>query len=146
MRARLPIPLVAACLLVAGCGDEDEPARTTQPAATTTAEAAAPDARSRARNIAVAMEACFAESQDYAQCDDPKELRQPGLELGDPGEGAAQPKPGKSYITVAERDEYAIVVKAEDGTRFVLARAEGGQPLRLCDPAGRSGCGPDGDW
>lgn len=147
MHVRPLIVLLAACLLVPACGEEDEPAERAQTeAATTATDTGGEDARAKARSIATAMESCYAENQDYAKCDDAQELGQPDLELGDPGEGAAQPEPGKSYITVADREQYSIVVKADDGTRFVFARSVDGPPLRLCDPAGRSGCGPDGDW
>jgi hypothetical protein len=93
--------------------------------------------------VAVALESCYAQAQDYAQCTSEEALDDPGLALTDPT--AETPEPGEAQIPESGPDEYTIKTAAEDGTLFTIAGG-GGAMSRTCAPPGRSGCGADGRW
>jgi hypothetical protein len=152
------LPILLACLFLAACGGSDgdgdsesgiydDVGETAETAPPETAQAAPPagsdDPRSLARSAVVALETCFAESQDYSRCDTEEELDDPELILADPTAG--EPQPGQVQIPEAGPDEYTVKTIAEDGTLFTIA-GSGGAMSRLCAPPGRSGCGEDGSW
>lgn len=145
------LPILLICLFLAACGGDDGDGDGESGAETATQDTeqqAQPptggdDPRSLARRAVVALETCYAQNQDYSQCDSEEALGDPELILGDPA--ADEPEPGQVQIPEAGIDEYTIKTVAEDGTLFTIAGG-GGAMSRLCTPPGQSGCGEDGSW
>src|SRR3954471_13706507 len=98
---RLWIPLLVLTLL-AGCGgggggDKNTSSSGSQPGA---AQADA-QAKSDARNLESQIEACYVDSQNYAQCRRPPEAAASGLKFG--------PGPGQVEVTKADARTYTAV-------------------------------------
>jgi hypothetical protein len=111
------LALVAALLLVAGCGGGDE-----------NGDAAGQDAeaKAKARTVATELEVCFVEQADYRACTKPADAR---VELE------------------ADVTSFKVTVASESGNTFSLAKAEDGSTEQTCEVKGSEdgGCA-DGTW
>ena len=103
------------------------------------------EAKSNARNLVSHVESCFAETQDYALCNETTELTNTGLNLGN-----AQ---GQVEVTATAADGYTIRAysKSATGTTgwFQIEKTATGS-ARTCALGGVGGCkgtvGSAGDW
>ena len=95
-------------------------------------------AKSNARGLATAVEHCFTETDDYAECDTQPQLEISGLSWG-AGEGQVQ------VISAATR-EFAVRSVSRNGHRFTWTRPETGTVDRSCSPSGEGGCDAAGSW
>ena len=92
-------------------------------------------AKSDARSMVSAMEACYTEVEKYDPCPD-----------GDPGI-AAGTNPGETEVT-SSGDEYAIVAHSQNGNTFTIVKGLDSVVTRSCDTSGgtpRGGC-KGGTW
>jgi type IV pilus assembly protein PilA len=93
-------------------------------------------AKSDVRNLAGAVEACQADSNDYRECDAAADHPRTGLEWGsDPGEVA---------VVDADRRTYAIRAKSRSGREFEWEKGEDSVVTRSCGGEG-GGC-KNGTW
>ncbi|HYH58353.1 MAG TPA: prepilin-type N-terminal cleavage/methylation domain-containing protein [Thermoleophilaceae bacterium] len=103
------------------------------------------EAKSAARNVVSAVESCYTENNDYAQCDTQAELAdvdaKPGVELTD----AIAKKQGAVSITGTD-DAYTIVGYSRTGNTFAIAKASDSSTTRACTTASEGGCPDDGTW
>jgi len=89
------------------------------------------DAKANARSMLSHVEACFVDTQDYAQCNEPSELGTTGLAWG----GGA----GQVYVTGDSQttgNSMALNAMSKTGTRFKLWKSNGGRTLRACITTG----------
>jgi type IV pilus assembly protein PilA len=104
-------------------------------------------AKSDARNLVSHVESCFADTQDYAQCDTVAELTNggttnTGLSLVD---GA--PGQGQVSVTAAALNTYTITAASKNaGHTFTVSRAADGTVTRGCGSPGDGGCKAGGTW
>jgi type IV pilus assembly protein PilA len=103
-----------------------------------TAQGKDASAKSDVRNLATAIEHCFTETNDYAECDTQSQLDLSGLSWGT-GAGQVQ------VISSAER-EFAVRAYSPSGHHFTWTRPETGGVERSCSPSGAGGCNSDGAW
>jgi type IV pilus assembly protein PilA len=101
------------------------------------------DAKSNARNLVSHMESCFAQTQDYTNCETSADVTDSGLPVG---AGA-----GKVDVTAAGPSNYTIVAtsKADSGGgnhAFTITKTAGKlvKPY-TCTPANSGGCS-GGEW
>lgn len=85
-----------------------------------------------ARSLQTHVEACFAESEDYRDCDE-SALDDAGVQFGT--------GPGQVRLAVDE-GQYLIKSFAEGGSTFFLQRPVKGPVVRTCQTAGVGGCRP----
>ncbi len=93
------------------------------------------EAKSDARNIASAVESCYAETQNYNQCPETQtDVATSGVDL--------------SRITITpvagDTDSYTIEATSDSGNTFRLVKTNGASPTRPC--TGDGGCGTDNEW
>jgi type IV pilus assembly protein PilA len=88
-------------------------------------------AKSDARNLVTHVESCFADSQDYQQCDTAAELGTTGLDIGS-GQGQVE-------VTGATQNGWNVVGHSKSGNNFTITKAAGGAPTRSCSGSG-GGC------
>src|SRR4051812_31822681 len=126
------LAVLAATLLVAlpvaGCGGDDSnrDAAYTAPATTATTAANAADAaeaKSAARNAASAVESCYVDQMDYAQCKSAQVLSAAGGLK--PGSG-----PGQVEVTEATASTYRIESHSAAKAVFAIERASSGEVTR----------------
>jgi len=94
-----------------------------------------------ASSLAPFVERCFAQAEDFTQCDTAAELpaaAAAGLSLGT---GQAQVSVVASTVAT-----YVIASQSRTGTTFTLARDAAGALRRTCTPLGAGGCRRDGTW
>jgi type IV pilus assembly protein PilA len=100
------------------------------------------DAKSNARNLVSHMESCFAQTQNYTNCEASDDVQDSGLPLG---AGA-----GNVDVTAAGTNNYTIVAtsKADSGGAhtFTITKTAGKlvKPY-TCTPADKGGCS-GGTW
>lgn len=140
MRTR-KIALAAATLLlaipIAGCGGDKKSNRAkaySAPAAASTSGADAAEAKGAARAAVSAVEACYADSQDYSQCKTPAVLKAAQVEEGS--------GPGEASVTAATASTYKIDAHAKGGAVFTIEKGASGAVERTCSGAGCEG----GKW
>ena len=100
------------------------------------------EAKSNARNVVSSIESCFAETQDYADCNDGTKLKAagaaPGVDMTTITITAAGGPPATGYTVKAvskSTNEFSIV---KDATTGVTTRS--------CTTAGEGGCQTGGKW
>jgi prepilin-type N-terminal cleavage/methylation domain-containing protein len=103
-----------------------------------TAQGRDASAKSDVRTVATAVEHCFTETNDYAECDSQSQLELSGLSWGT-ANGQVQ------VISSAER-EFAVRAFSHSGHHFTWTRPETGGVERSCSPSGEGGCNSDGAW
>jgi type IV pilus assembly protein PilA len=99
------------------------------------------DAKSNARNMVSQVESCYANEQNYQNCDTAAELGDTGVQIG----GAA------GQVTVATTPNTFTITghsKANSGGmhNFVIAKNADGSTTRTCTPQGKGGCPSTGSW
>jgi type IV pilus assembly protein PilA len=94
-------------------------------------------AKSDARNVAVAVEACYTDTEDYGSCTDPADLRSANASFG-PGAGDVE-------VAAPAVREYVVTAHSRSGTDFVFSRDSGGQH-RTCTRSGHGACDGSGRW
>ena len=107
------------------------------------------DAKSQVRNLVSQVESCFANSQDYSQCDNP------ASGLADTGLNVVAPTftPGANEVSVAGAGvtDYTIVAGSKavsDSVRhmFTLERSVAGLSVRTCGVKNKGSCPNTGVW
>ena len=93
-------------------------------------------AKSDARNMVTQVESCFADTQDYTQCDTAAELGTTGLNVGTGG--------GQVAVTASATDGYTITAVSKSTNTFLITKAAGGAPTRTC--TGSTGGCKGGSW
>ena len=93
-------------------------------------------AKSDARNMVTQVESCFADTQDYTQCDTAAELGTTGLNIGTSG--------GQVAVTASATDGYTITATSKSTNTFLITKTAGGPPTRTCTGSG-GGC-KSGSW
>ena len=95
-------------------------------------------AKSDARNLVSQVEACFADTQDYAQCNNASALGTTGLDYGTSA--------GQVSVTTAATGTFTVEAVSQSGNKFRINRVAGGGYTRACDTAGNGGCKTGGAW
>jgi type IV pilus assembly protein PilA len=98
------------------------------------------DAKSNARNAVSQIESCYANEQDYNNCDTAAELGNTGLPIG----AASDPK-----VTIAPNTKsgYDVTSTSKNGRVFLLKKDPAtGQVSRTCTDKGNGGCPSSGNW
>ena len=93
-------------------------------------------AKSDARNMVTQVESCFADVQDYTQCDTAAELGTTGLNVGTGS--------GQVAVTASATDGYTITAVSKSGNTFLITKTAGGPPTRTC--TGTTGGCKNGSW
>lgn len=137
---RRSIGMLVLCCLVAGCGDDNK--KDDSPAAapaTSGAEVRGQDAEAKAyaRTLSTVVEACYADSMDYANCDTGGELDSAGVPFGT---GA-----GQVEVLDATADGYRIVAHSTSGNTYEIAKTAKGMK-RSCEAEAETEACAGGTW
>jgi type IV pilus assembly protein PilA len=98
------------------------------------------DAKSNARNVVSAVKSCYADTQDYTQCDTGAELDANGAQAGVGVDGAPVD------ITIPAGENFAVTATSDSGNTFTITEHTDGTSNRTCATAGDGGCRtPDAD-
>ncbi|HYH58716.1 MAG TPA: type II secretion system protein [Thermoleophilaceae bacterium] len=93
------------------------------------------EAKSNARNLVSAVQSCYAETQDYTECNTTALLddngAKPGVTIG--------PNDGEVSITAA-LDSYSVIGHSKSGNDFTIAVAADGTQTRTCTTPSEGGC------
>ena len=103
------------------------------------------DAKSNARNVVSAVESCYAETQDFGQCNTATLLSNSGSKAG-VGIGSAD---GQVTITPGSgtpSNTYDIVGHSKSGNDFTITKNTDGTTTRTCTTGGQGGCPSGGSW
>ena len=101
------------------------------------------DAKSNARNLVSHVEACFADTQDYTQCNESSELGTTGLDLVDPATALTG---GKVKVASAGTGTYTVTAMSKSDNTFSIVKGASGAPTRSCAAANNGGCKSDSTW
>src|SRR4051812_29469919 len=93
-------------------------------------------AKSNARNLVSEVESCFADTQDYRQCQTASDLGGTGLPLGS--------SPGQVEVVASAATNFVISASSRSGNTFLITKASGGPVSRSCLGSG-GGC-KSGSW
>ena len=111
--------LLVAGIFAGGCGGGSKP----KPSGPSDAQADA-SAKTAARTAATEMEACFVDSQSYADC---------------------KPRAAASDVSEATASGYKLTVDSSSGNKFVIEKTDSGVK-RTCTTRGKDGCPDSGAW
>jgi type IV pilus assembly protein PilA len=101
------------------------------------------EAKSNARNVVSAVQSCYAETQDYADCDTDAELAANGAKSGVTiGALAGQ----VSINSAAPVGGYTVTGLSHSGTSFSILTAADGTSTRTCTDGGTGGCKTGDVW
>jgi len=95
-------------------------------------------AKSDARNLVSQVEACFADTQDYAQCATASALGTTGLSYGTAA--------GEVSVTASATGTFTVTAVSQSGNSFAINRVAAGGYTRTCSTAGNGGCKSGGTW
>jgi type IV pilus assembly protein PilA len=95
-------------------------------------------AKSDARNLVSQVEACFADTQDYTQCNTSSALGTTGLSYGT---GA-----GQVSVTASATGTFTVSAVSQSGNSFDINRVSTGGYTRTCSTGGNGGCKTGGTW
>jgi type IV pilus assembly protein PilA len=95
------------------------------------------DAKSNARNMVSAVEACHANDEAYSGCASSQEVAELGIGVGSGN--------GQVSLNLAA-SSYTVVGHSVSGNEFTISRSSGSKPDQTCSPSGKGGCGSDGKW
>ena len=93
------------------------------------------DAKSNARNVVSAVKSCYADTQDYAKCDEGTELEANGSQAGVGVDGSPVD------ITIPSGENFAVTATSQSGNTFTITEHLNGTSNRTCSTAGKGGCG-----
>jgi type IV pilus assembly protein PilA len=99
------------------------------------------DAKSNGRNTVSQVESCYANEQDYRNCDTAAKLGNTGLPIG----AASNP----TVTITAGTDNYTVLSTSKNGRQFSIIKDNTGATTRTCGPAtekGKGGCPQSGTW
>ena len=98
------------------------------------------DAKSNARNVVSAVKSCYADTQDYSECDSGADLEAAGSQAGIGVDG------DPVAITVPAGQNFAVTATSVSGNVFTITEHTAGTSNRTCTTAGEGGCrAVDGD-
>jgi type IV pilus assembly protein PilA len=102
------------------------------------------EAKSNARNMVSAVQSCYAETQDYGQCNTTALLAQNGAKSGVTVGTAA----GQVSITPdqPEAGGYTVTGTSHSGTTFSIETNADGTSVRKCSAPAKGGCKTGGVW
>ena len=103
------------------------------------------EAKSNARNLVSQVESCYAQRQDYAQCDTTTDLDNTGLPLVN---GTPTQESGDVGVSASAASTYTITAESKSGNTFNIVKAANGTSTRTCDTTGgatNGGCDCS-DW
>ncbi len=92
------------------------------------------DAKSNARNVVSAVKSCYADTQDYADCDSGADLEAAGSQAGIGVDG------DPVAITIPAGQNFAVVATSDSGNVFTITEHTDGTSNRTCTTAGEGGC------
>jgi type IV pilus assembly protein PilA len=95
-------------------------------------------AKSDARNLVSQVEACFADTQDYTQCNTSSALGTTGLDYGTSA--------GQVSVTASATSTFTVTATSQSGNTFAINRVGTGGYTRTCSTAGNGGCKTGGNW
>jgi type IV pilus assembly protein PilA len=96
-------------------------------------------AKSDARNLVSQVEACFADTQTYATCNNASALGTTGLDYGT--------SPGQVSVTAATVDTFTVqAVSQNNSNTFSINRVAGGGYTRTCSAPNDGGCKTGSTW
>jgi len=95
-------------------------------------------AKSDARNLVSQVEACFADTQDYAQCNTSSALGTTGLAYGTAA--------GEVSVTASATTTFTVTAVSQSGNSFAINRVAAGGYTRTCTTGGDGGCKSGGTW
>ena len=99
-------------------------------------------AKSDVRNAVSQMETCYANTQDYGDCDAAEVKKEStGIDIVD----SATPAAGQVGISAADATTYTLVAESKSDASFTIAKNASGVLVRTCDPVG-GGCPTGGTW
>ena len=98
-------------------------------------------AKSNARNLVSQIESCYAQKQDYSQCDTVADLGQTGLPLVD---GTPAASSGNVAVTASAASTYTVTAESKSGNGFQIIKQSDGTSKRECDTDGATNGGCDG--
>jgi type IV pilus assembly protein PilA len=93
-------------------------------------------AKSDARNLVSHVESCFADTQDYTQCNS-AQLGTTGLDLGT-GQGQVD--------VVGSATGYVVTATSKNGGHHFIITRSGGVLSRSCDAPNDGGCKSNSTW
>ena len=93
-------------------------------------------AKSDARNMVSHVESCFADTQDYQQCDTAAQLGTTGLTIGTAD--------GQVNVTSSASTSFVVTAYSKSGNDFTITKTAGAGPTRSCVTAGNGGCKDNG--
>jgi type IV pilus assembly protein PilA len=96
------------------------------------------DAKSNARNVVSAVKSCYADTQDYSQCDSVADLEAAGSQAGVGVDGAGAGDP--VAITEPAGENFAVTATSKSGNTFTITEHTDGTSNRTCTTAGEGGC------
>ncbi len=96
-------------------------------------------AKSDARNLVSQVEACFADTQDYTQCNTATALGTTGLSFGSANGSVNVPSSTASTFTVTAYSQ-------NGGHTFSINRVAGGGYTRTCNSPADGGCKAGSTW
>jgi type IV pilus assembly protein PilA len=103
------------------------------------------DAKSNARNLVSHVEACFATTNDYTDCDTVAELQSTGESTGLPIVDGAPTTDGAVGIATATKDSYTVTAQSRNASAtFSIERTTAGARIRTC--TGTDGGCVGGSW
>ena len=90
------------------------------------------EAKSNARNLVSQIESCYAQKQDYSNCDTKNDLDNTGLPLVD---GAPTAK-GDVGVSASAADSYTVQAFSKSGNKFMIQKKSDGTTVRTCSTSG----------
>jgi|SRR5215208_187546 len=88
------------------------------------------DAKSNARNVVSAVKSCYADTQDYAECDSGADLEAAGSQAGVGVDG------DPVSIVAGGGENFTITATSESGNTFTIVEHGDGTSTRSCTVAG----------
>ncbi|HWM12148.1 MAG TPA: prepilin-type N-terminal cleavage/methylation domain-containing protein [Solirubrobacteraceae bacterium] len=90
-------------------------------------------AKSNARNLVSQIESCYAQKQEYDQCNTITSLGNTGLPLVD---GAPTQNSGNVGVSAAADQTYTVTAESKSGNTFNIVKDANGTSDRTCDTTG----------
>lgn len=96
------------------------------------------NAKSNARNVVSALEACYTNAQSYTNCNVSQDVKASGIPTGS----------GKGQVSLAslQVDNYQVVGNSESGNKFTITSPSSGPRTRTCSAKDTGGCPSSGGW